>query len=456
MTKTATGTPPVDLWQVAAELAHHRLSAAALTEQCIARISDPAGEGQTTFLKTYAEEARAAARSIDARRRSGETLPPFAGIPVSAKDLFDVAGDVTRAGSRVLDDAPPAVADCPAVARMRAAGFIIVGRTNMTEFAFSGLGVNPHFGTPRNPYQRELGRIPGGSSSGAAISVTDGMALCGLGSDTGGSCRIPAALTGLTGWKPTARRIPLDGVLPLSPSLDSVGCLAVSVETCRIVDAVMAGEEISRDVAPSPARGRLFVPRTLALDNMDASVARIFERALARLSSAGFPISDAPLSELAEIPVINSKGGFAAAEAYAWHRRLLEQHGDLYDPRVRVRILRGREQSDADYRQLKEARVDLIERVCRRLDGNDALVMPTVPIVAPLLSELERDEDYARLNLLTLRNPSFANMLDGCSISIPMHLPDEPPAGLMLIAQRGEDAKLFALAREVERIFNAE
>src|SRR5215475_5871155 len=213
-----------------------------LIEQCLARIEDRAGEGSRVYLKVHAEASRAAADYYDHLRARGAAPSPFAGIPVSIKDLFDIAGDVTTAGSTALRDAAPATRDAPSVARLRAMGFIPIGRSNMTEFAFSGLGINPHYGTPANLYDRKAARIPGGSSSGAAVSVTDGMAFCGLGTDTGGSCRIPAALCGIVGFKPTARRVPTQGAFPLSTSLDSIGPLAATVECCAVVDAVLAGE----------------------------------------------------------------------------------------------------------------------------------------------------------------------------------------------------------------------
>src|SRR6266404_4067777 len=215
-------------------------SSRSLVEECLARIADPAGEGRRVFLKIHADTARAAADAYDALRRHGAAPSLFAGIPISVKDLFDVAGDVTTAGSVALRHAPPATRDATAITRLRAAGFIPIGRTNMTEFAFSGLGINPHYDTPRNPYDRKTGRIPGGSSSGAAVSVTDSMAFGAVGTDTGGSCRIPAALCGLVSFKPTAKRIPLGGVLPLSSSLDSIGPLAASVVCCAALDAVLA------------------------------------------------------------------------------------------------------------------------------------------------------------------------------------------------------------------------
>src|SRR5262249_29275217 len=259
----------------------------ALVEECLARIDDQAGEGARAFLKVHADEARAAADFYDHLHAAGRAPSPFAGIPISVKDLFDVAGDVTTAGSVILRDAPPAQHDAPAIARLRAAGFIAIGRTSMTEFAFSGLGINPHYDTPRNPYDRAAARIPGGSSSGAAVSVTDGMAFGAIGTDTGGSCRIPAALCGIVGFKPTAHRVPTQGAFPLSTSLDSIGPLAATVECAAVLDAVLAGEPIA-PLQPFPVPGlRLAVPQTMVLDNLEPAVSGAFDAALTLLRKAG-------------------------------------------------------------------------------------------------------------------------------------------------------------------------
>src|SRR5438132_12826515 len=225
---------------LAADLAAGRTTSRELVEAALARIADPEGEGRRVFVKVYDAAARAAADAQDRLRKAGYVASPLAGIPVSIKDLFDVAGEVTLAGSQALDDTPPAEADAPIVARLKAAGAVIIGRTNMTEFAFSGVGINPHYGTPGNPYDRSL--IPGGSSAGAPISVADGMAAVAIGTDTGGSVRIPAALCGLVGFKPTQYRVPREGATPLSTTLDSVGPVGLSVACCALTDAVMAGE----------------------------------------------------------------------------------------------------------------------------------------------------------------------------------------------------------------------
>src|ERR1700730_7627858 len=421
-----------------------------LVEQCLAHIDDKAGEGGPTFLKVHGEKALAAADFHDRMRAFGASPFAFPGIPVSIKDLFDIAGEVTTAGSVALGNAAPARHDAPSVARLRAVGFIPIGRTNMTEFAFSGLGINPHYDTPRNPYDRQAARIPGGSSAGAAVSVTDGMAFGALGTDTGGSCRIPAALCGVVGYKPTAHRVPTAGAFPLSTSLDSIGPLAATVECCATLDAVLAGEP-AVDLALFPLAGlRMAVPQTLVLEGVEPAVARAFESALAALRKAGARIVDIPLRELAELPQINAKGGLAAAESYAIHRSLIAKAEKMYDPRVLVRILRGQEQNAADYIDLIAARADFIRRVAAITAPYDALVMPTVPVTAPPVADLASDDAYRHTNFLVLRNPGIANFLDRCSISTPCHRAGDAPVRLMLIGEHGADRRLLSIAAAIE------
>jgi aspartyl-tRNA(Asn)/glutamyl-tRNA(Gln) amidotransferase subunit A len=439
------------LMDISTELAAG-LRCRALVEECLAYIDDPAGEGQRTFLKVHDQAALMAADWHDGARRGRREASPFAGIPVSIKDLFDIGGAITTAGSKALRDDRPARRDATAVARLKAAGFVPIGRTNMTEFAFSGLGINPHYDTPRNPYDRAIGRIPGGSSSGAAVSVTDEMAFGALGTDTGGSCRIPAALCGIVGFKPTARRVPLDGVFPLSQSLDSVGPLAASVACCAALDAALAGEPTLTLAAASIEGLSFAIPQTLVLDGIDADVAHGFEAALTALSAAGARMTALPFKELAELAQINAKGGFPAVEAYAAHHDLIASRGALYDPQVLKRILRGREQSNADYVALKAARADFIRRMAAVTAPFDAVLMPTVPIVAPRLADLADDEAYRRTNLLLLRNPAIVNFLDRCAISIPCQPAGGAPVGLMLMGEHGADRKLLAIAAAVESV----
>ncbi|ESR25317.1 amidase [Lutibaculum baratangense] len=425
----------------------------ALTLEALDRARDPAGEGGRAFLSLYEEAAPVVARASDMVREAGVPQGPLAGLPISIKDLFDVRGEVTKAGSRVLEDAEPAADDAPVVKRLRAAGAVLVGRTNMTEFAFSGLGLNPHYGTPLNPYDRETGRIPGGSSSGAAVSVTDGMAVAAIGSDTGGSVRIPAAMCGLTGFKPTARRVPTTGAAPLSWSLDSVGALAPTVACCTLLDSVLAGEEPSPLPRVSIEGLRLAVSQTLLLDGLDETVARSFGRAARLIADAGARLFETPLEPFGEIASANSLGGFPGAESYAWHRPLIVGRSDEYDPRVAARITRGAEQSAADFLDLQAFRKDLVGRVERELSAFDAVICPTVPVVPPELAPLEEDDElFAKTNLLVLRNPTAVNMMDGCAISIPCHRLGDPPVGLMLFAPAMHDRRLLAVARAVERV----
>jgi aspartyl-tRNA(Asn)/glutamyl-tRNA(Gln) amidotransferase subunit A len=440
------------LAELADDLESGRSTARKIVDGCLARIADKSGEGAQAFIHVDAEAAIEAAEAMDRLRQINAAPSRFAGIPVSIKDLFDIKGQVTRAGSRALEDSPPAEADAPVVARLRRAGFVVIGRTNMTEFAYSGIGINPHYGTPKSVWQRSVGHVPGGSSSGAAVSVADRMAHGALGTDTGGSCRIPAAYNGIVGFKPTQRRVPLDGGVPLSFSLDSFGSLARTVACCAVLDAVLADEPVL-PLQPRPIKGmRLAVPTTVALDHLDDEVARAFERALDVLSRQGALIERIAVPEFLDVGVMNANGGFVAAESYAWHRYLIASKGDIYDPRVSVRIMRGESLSAADYVDLLGARKSLIARSAVRLAPYDALVLPTTANTPPRIADLADDKDFAKANVLSLRNCTLINMIDGCAISLPCHREGEVPVGLMLAAAGGADRRILELAAGMEAV----
>jgi aspartyl-tRNA(Asn)/glutamyl-tRNA(Gln) amidotransferase subunit A len=422
-------------------------------EQALDRIADPAGEGVRACLTVYAEAARAAADAADARRGAGITLGPLDGAIVSLKDLFDVAGEVTRAGSKVLaEEGKPAAADAPVVRRLRAAGAVIVAKTNMTEFAFSGVGLNPHYGTPGNPADRE--RVPGGSTSGGAVAVADGLCDIAIGTDTGGSTRIPAALCGIVGFKPSKRRVPTDGAFPLSYTLDSVGPMARTVADCARADAIMAGEG-TPDLASVPLAGlRLGVAQGLPLKDLDATVSARFAAAIAALDNAGARLSEEQLSLFDDLRQANLKGGFAPPEAYAIHRERLERRGDEIDPNVRGRIARGREMSASDYVELTQVRARMVQALDARLTDLDALAMPTTPIVAPKMSEVATPETFMPRNFLLLRNTAIVNFFDLCAVSLPLRRTDGLPVGLMLVGRNGHDHRLLRMAAAVEKLLS--
>ncbi|MCY4287274.1 MAG: amidase [Aestuariivita sp.] len=423
-----------------------------LIEESFASIDADGAEGAKVFLSIYTDAARAQADWVDSGRQAGVSLPPHAGIPIAIKDLFDVQGEVTRAGSRVLDEHGPANQDADIVMNLRRAGFVIVGKNNMTEFAYSGLGVNAHFGTPANPGDSQTPRVPGGSSSGAAVAVKRQMVPAAIGTDTGGSCRIPAAFCGTIGFKPTSTRVSNRGAIPLSQTLDCVGPLTTSVSCAAVLDSVLSGGH-GDDVESFPEGGlRLGVLDGYVTEEMDEVVAGAYQDALTRLSRRGVRLTPLELPQLARLPAINSKGGFVGADAYAWHKDLLETRADFYDPWVRDRFGAGKSQTAADYIAVGRERKHLQALVDAKQEPFDALILPTVQIVPPTLNEL-KDQDHANaVNLLCLRNTAVGNFLDLPAISIPCHAEGSLPVGLMLFGVRGHDRRLLSVARGLEQV----
>jgi aspartyl-tRNA(Asn)/glutamyl-tRNA(Gln) amidotransferase subunit A len=404
------------------------------------------------FIRRFDATAHTTAQLVDRAREAGLTLPALAGMPVSVKDLFDVAGQPTTAGARALANATPATRDSTAVARLRAAGAVLVGHTNMSEFAFSGVGINPHHGTPVNPRVPGEPCVPGGSTSGGAVSVATGAAWAALGSDTGGSIRIPAALQGLVGFKSTQRLTPLDGCIPLSPSLDTTCAITRNVADAVLMHGILAAR------LPQPLRRplralRLGVPSTWMLDGLDSAVASAFEATLRALAAAGAQIETVDMPALADLSTLQAGGGFPAAESWAWHRhRLAKQEAD-YDPRVAVRIKRGAQISAADYLDLQHARQELIKRFSEAAQDFDALLSPTVPVTAPALAPLLADDAlFFATNALLLRNPSAVNLLDGCALSLPCQPRGSLPVGLMVWAPAMHDDAVLGVALAIEAV----
>ena len=420
-------------------------------EEALHRIADPKGEGRRACLTLYTEIARAAADAADARGRAGLSLGPLDGAILSIKDLFDVKGEPTRAGSRILADAPPATDDAVVVKRLRAAGGVILAKTNMSEFAFTAIGANPHYGTPGNPADRL--RAPGGSSSGAAVAVADGMCEIGIGSDTGGSTRMPASFCGVVGYKPSKFRIPTDGAFPLSYTLDSIGPLAKTVAQCAAADAVLAGENPSvLELAPI-AGLRIGVAQGLPLRDLDPTVSARFTAATEALGRAGARLADEAISYWEDVARVQAKGSFSAVESFAIHRAWIDTRGDDYDPNVRVRIEAGRNVAAADYILMQRERARLVRAMAERLADLDALIMPTTAVVAPTLSEVATVTAFQAKNVIILRNAALVNFFDLCAISLPLPREGGLPVGLMMIAKNGDDHHLFRMAAAVEKLF---
>jgi aspartyl-tRNA(Asn)/glutamyl-tRNA(Gln) amidotransferase subunit A len=442
---------PTDLTQRAADIALGRETAHRAME---ASIGTADGEAlAATFVRRFDASARAVARAVDDLHGAGVPLPRLAGLAVSVKDLYDVAGMPTTAASASMSDAPPALRDAPAVERLRLAGAALIGHTNLTEFAFSGVGLNPHHGTPANVATRALDarpRIPGGSTSGGATSVAGGAAWAALGSDTGGSIRIPAALQGVVGFKSTARLVPTEGCIPLSTTLDTACAITLSVRDAALLHSVLAARSVCLSRRPLGA-WRLALPRRIMLDALDPVVARTFEAALSALRAAGVRIEEIDLPLLDEAASLQRGGGLPAAESWAWHRQRLAHLEARYDPRVVTRIRRGAAIAAADYIDLLQERERWIARMGEALEPFDALLSPTVPILPPPVDALRSDDEaFFATNALLLRNPSLVNLLDGCALSLPCYRAGDWPVGMMVWAPALADDRVLSVSLAIE------
>jgi aspartyl-tRNA(Asn)/glutamyl-tRNA(Gln) amidotransferase subunit A len=446
---------PTSLIECIAQLQRGETTSERLVEQALLGAQAPAAAHVFThlFFDTAMEQARAA----DAARRSasaGQNLGALHGLPIAVKDNFDLQGRTTMGGTVVCGSDAVATQDAPAVARVRDAGAVILGQTNMSEFAFSGVGFNPHYGTPRNPCDTALTRIPGGSSAGSAVAVALGLAVAGLGTDTGGSIRIPAALCGLVGFKGSQQRIPLQGVMELSRSLDTAGAITRTVQDSVWVDSVMSQQPLP--VTAANLRGMRFaVPQTLVLDDLEPAVAQAFEKALSRISAAGAQVVEIAFAELADIAPRSLPGGFSPVEGYAAHHARIARAPNRVDPRVMARMALGQGVSAMDYIGLVDRRRQWIDQAQAVLHGFDAMLCPTVPLLAPELAPLLRsDEAFFKANRLLLRNPSMINYMDGCSFSLPCQAEGELPVGLMVSSVNGQDAHLASVALALESLIS--
>lgn len=449
---------PPTLRQLINSLATQQVSCESVTAEALRA----AKRADSVFIRVN-EEVLAEAVGIDRARVDGRVVSVLAGVPITLKDLFNVRGQRTFAGSKVLrEDAPIEQEDAELVGYLRAAGALFLGRVNMSEFAFSGMGLNPHYGNPMSIWDRAVGRLPGGSSSGSAVSVAEGIVAASIGSDTAGSCRVPAAFNGIVGVKPTYGRFSLRGVYPLSPTSDAPGPLANDVDGCFILDNYMAGKIKPNEALPKlshrdAATIRLLLPEdSVVMQGLEEEVAAAFARSLEQLREAGVVIVRARMPALEGCVEMFMTRAVAVFEAWEAHRARLALRGDEYDPFVRRRMSAGAN-FDADAQQeCYREKAKLVADCARQMNevGVDALVYPTVQCVPPAIAETDNAAHMSAINLKCLRNTATVNFFDGCSVSLPCHVADAAPVGLMLSAGNGDDCNLYEISATVEQILN--
>ena len=408
------------------------------------------------------DKAQAIDKLIDQAIQSAKPLSPLSGLPITLKDLFDVRGEITLAGSTVLKNIAKAAAqDCDVIAPLRNSGLLFLGRTNMSEFAFSGMGLNPHYGNPQSIWERETGRLPGGSSSGSAVSVAEGIVAATMGSDTAGSCRIPAAFNGIVGVKPSYGRYSLNNVYPLSPTSDAPGPLAVDLDSCFILDQVITGAYSGAGALPEPQpldsnNLSLLVPESVVLEDLDDQVKAGFESALGWLEDSGVEIKYRPMPVIDRCVDMFFKRPIVGYEAWQHHQSLIQEYEDEYDPFVSQRLKNSRKVTEQEqqsrYQEKTELGIDF-NRVMQQQQA-DGLIYPTVACVPPTIAEAMVPENTTKINLRCLRNTAAVNYFNGCSMSLPCNLPGDAPVGLMVSLSHNQDDYLYQVAATVEKILN--
>lgn len=411
-------------------------------------------EDKTVFLEVTAERARAEALASRNRHKAGRSLGPLDGVPISWKDLFDVKGTRTTVGSDVFRSAPPAAQDATVVSHAAAAGMVCLGKVNLSEFAFSGLGINPHYGTPRNPFDTDTPRIPGGSSSGSAVSVASGLAPCSIGTDTGGSVRIPAALNGLVGYKSSERRIEKYGAFDLSPTLDTIGPLSKTVEDAVLLDAMLRGAVLPAAKHRSLQGVNILVPENIVFDDAEEAVVRNFDACIAKLETAGARITRSKMPIFEEMRNLTSEhGAIVSAESYLVHKMRIESsEGHKIDSRVVSRIMNGAKMSSFDLLTIQRERRRLIAAFSAEL-GDGLLAMPTVAHTAPEIAPLNADtQKYHAVNMLTLRNTMIGNFMATCGLALPSGCDARGlPTSILFSGPFESDDRLLSLGLGIEK-----
>jgi aspartyl-tRNA(Asn)/glutamyl-tRNA(Gln) amidotransferase subunit A len=406
-----------------------------------------------TFILVTRERALKEAAASRTRHREGRAAGPLDGVPIAWKDLVDMAGERTTAGSALYADSPPKETDAPIVTNLAAAGMVALGKTNLSEFAFSALGLNPHFGTPRNPRDPTTPRVPGGSSSGAAVAVAGGLSPCAIGSDTGGSIRAPASFCGIVGFKTSEGRIDKQGVFPLSRTLDTIGPMAHTVEDCVMIDMALRGQS-STSVRPINLSGVEFVvPDDTGIDDAQAAVAANLQSAVKRLEAAGAKVRTRAIRSIGAMRALSAQfGSMVAIEAYAEHRAVFNSaDAKRMDRRVLARALGGRV-SERDAVNLQRGREELIAALVDELKGA-VLVLPATPMTAPAIGPLERDDELFRVtNLRAIHYTFLGNLFRMCGLALPSGTDAAGlPTGVQFLSPSGDDERLLSIGLSMEK-----